>query len=57
VVFKKDKLCSSCQAEKQVRNTHPKKSIMSTSKIFELLHMICLGQQNTLALVETNMAL
>jgi hypothetical protein len=39
VVFEKDKLCSSCQANKQVRNTHPKKSIMSTSKAFELLHM------------------
>jgi hypothetical protein len=38
-VFEKDKLCSSCQAGKQVRNTHPKKSIMSTSKAFELLHM------------------
>ena len=25
VVFEKDKLCSSCQAGKQVGNTHPKK--------------------------------
>ena len=24
VVFEKDKLCSSCQARKQVGNTHPK---------------------------------
>ena len=32
VVFEKDKLCSSCQAGKQVGNTNPKKSIMSTSK-------------------------
>ena len=39
VVFEKDKLCSSCQADKQVGNTHPKKIIMSTSKAFELLHM------------------
>jgi transposase InsO family protein len=39
VVFDKDKLCSSCQVGKQVENTHPKKSIMSTSKTFELLHM------------------
>jgi hypothetical protein len=39
VTFKKDKLCSACQAEKQVGNTHPKKSMMSTSKAFELLHM------------------
>jgi hypothetical protein len=39
VVFEKDKLCSSYQAGKQVGNTHPKKSVMSTSKTFELLHM------------------
>jgi hypothetical protein len=39
VVFEKDKLCSSCQAGKQLGNTHPKKSMMSTSKTFELLHM------------------
>ena len=38
IVFEKDKLCSSCQASKQVGNTHPK-IIMSTSKAFELLHM------------------
>jgi hypothetical protein len=57
VVFENDKLCSSCQAGKQVGNTHPKKSMMSTSKAFELLHMDFLGQHNTLALVETNMAL
>ena len=43
VVFEKDKLCSSCQADKQVGNTHPKKSIMSTSKAFELLHMDLFG--------------
>jgi hypothetical protein len=43
VVFEKDKLCSSCQASKQVRNTHPNKSMMSTSKAFELLHMDLFG--------------
>jgi hypothetical protein len=42
VVFE-DKLCSSCQAGKQVGNTHPKKSIMSTSKTFELFHMNLFG--------------
>jgi hypothetical protein len=41
VVLEKDKLCSSCQAGKQV--THPKKSMMSTSKTFELLHMDLFG--------------
>ena len=39
VTFEKDKLCSACQARKQVGNTHPKKNIMSTCKAFELLHM------------------
>jgi hypothetical protein len=39
VTFEKDKLYSACQAGKQVSNTRPKKSIMSTSKAFELLHM------------------
>ena len=43
VVFEKDKLCSSCQAGKQVGNTHPKKSMMSTIKAFELLHMDLFG--------------
>ena len=43
VVFEKDKPCSSCQAGKQVGNTHPKKNMMSTSKAFELLHMDLFG--------------
>jgi hypothetical protein len=43
VTFEKDELCSACQAEKQVGNTHPKKSMMSTSKAFELLHMDLFG--------------
>jgi transposase InsO family protein len=41
--FEKDKLCSACQAGKQVGNTYPKKSTMSTSKAFELLHMDLFG--------------
>jgi transposase InsO family protein len=43
VTFEKDKLCSACQARKQVGNTHPKKSTMSTSKAFKLLHMDLFG--------------
>jgi transposase InsO family protein len=43
VTFEKDKLCSACQAGKQVDNTHPKKSTMSTSKAFEILHMDLFG--------------
>jgi hypothetical protein len=34
---------SSCQVGKQVGNTHPKKSMMSTSKTFELLHVDLFG--------------
>ena len=43
VTFEKDKLCSACQAGMQVGNTHPKKSMMSTSKAFELMHMDLFG--------------
>ena len=43
ITFEKDKLCSACQARKQVGNTHPKKSMMSTSKAFELMHMNLFG--------------
>ena len=43
VTFEKDKLCSACQSRKQVGNTHPKKSMMSTSKAFELMHMDLFG--------------
>jgi transposase InsO family protein len=43
VTFEKDKLCSTCQAGKQVGNTHPKKSMIRTSKAFELLHMDLFG--------------
>jgi hypothetical protein len=42
VTFEKNKLCSACQAGKQVGNTHLKKSMMSTSKAF-LLHMDLFG--------------
>jgi len=43
VHFEKDRLCSSCQAWKQVANTHPSKGMMSTSKPLELLHMDLFG--------------
>jgi hypothetical protein len=43
VQFEKDRLCSSCQYDKQVGNTHPKKGMMSTSNAFELLHMDLFG--------------
>ena len=43
VTFEKDKLCNACQARKQVGNTHPKKSVMSTCKAFGLLHLDLFG--------------
>jgi transposase InsO family protein len=43
VTFEKDKLYIACQARKQVGNTHSKKSMMSTSKPLELLHMNLFG--------------
>jgi hypothetical protein len=55
VTFEKDKLCSACQAGKQVGSTHPKKSMMSTFKAFKLLHMDLFGPTTCTSLVETNM--
>ena len=43
VKFEKDKLCSVCQAGKQVANTHPTKAFMSTTRVLELLHMDLFG--------------
>jgi hypothetical protein len=43
IIFEKNKLCSICQAGKQVGNTHPTKSVMSTSRPLELLHMDLFG--------------
>ena len=41
--FEKDKLCSACQADKQVANTHLTKAFMSTTRVLELLHMDLFG--------------
>jgi len=43
VTFEKDKLCSACQAGKQVANTHPTKAYLSTSRVLELLYMDLFG--------------
>ena len=43
VKFEKDKLCSACQAGKQVANSHPTKSVMSTERPLELLHIDVFG--------------
>jgi hypothetical protein len=39
VHFEKDMVCSTCQAGKQVGVHHPHKSIMTTDRPLELLHM------------------
>ena len=43
VKFKKDHLCGACEAGKMTRAKHPSKTIMTTSKPFELLHMDLFG--------------
>ena len=43
VTFEKNKLCSACQAGKQVENSHPSKSTISTSRPLELLYMDLFG--------------
>jgi transposase InsO family protein len=43
VTFDKNKFCSACQAGKQVVIHHPLKTMISTSKPLELLHMNLFG--------------
>jgi hypothetical protein len=43
VSFEKDRICSACQARKQVGVPHPPKSIVTTVKLLELLHMDLFG--------------
>jgi hypothetical protein len=43
VHFEKDRICSACQAEKQVGVHHPHKNIMTTDRPLELLHMDIFG--------------
>ncbi|WVZ97680.1 hypothetical protein U9M48_043194 [Paspalum notatum var. saurae] len=46
VTFEKDKLCSACQAGKQVVSHHPMKTCVSTSKPLQLLHMDLFGDKS-----------
>jgi hypothetical protein len=39
VHFEKDRVCSACQAGKQVDTHHPHKNIMTTDRPLKLLHM------------------
>ena len=43
VIFDKDRLCSGCQARKQVGGSHLVKNIMTTRRPLELLHMDLFG--------------
>jgi transposase InsO family protein len=43
VYFEKDRVCSACQAGKQVGAHHPHKNIMTTDRPPELLHMDLFG--------------
>jgi hypothetical protein len=43
IVFKKDRPCAACHAEKQVRVTHHAKNIMTTIGPFEMLYMDLFG--------------
>jgi hypothetical protein len=43
VYFEKDRICSACQAGKQVGVHHPHTNIMTTDRTLELLHMDLFG--------------
>ena len=43
VVFEKDRLCSACQAGKQVGAPHPAKNILTSTRPLKLLHMDLFG--------------
>ena len=43
VVFEEDRLCSACQAGKQVGAPHPAKNILTSTKSLKLLHMDLFG--------------
>jgi hypothetical protein len=43
VHFEKNRICSACQAGKQVGAPHPAKNVVSTKRPLELLHMDIFG--------------
>jgi hypothetical protein len=43
VYFEKDRICSACQAGKQVGSHHPHKNIITMDRPLELLHMDLFG--------------
>ena len=57
VHFEKDRICSACQAGKQVGVPHPPKSIMTTTQPLELIHMDLFRPVAYLSIRVTNMVL
>ena len=49
VKFLKDHLCGACEAGKMTKAKHPAKTIMTTTRPFELLHMDLFGPNHYLA--------
>ena len=43
IVFEEDRLCSACQAGKQVGAPHPAKNILTSTRPLKLLHMDLFG--------------
>ena len=43
VKFLKDHLCGACEAGKMTKAKHPAKTVMTTTRPFELLHMDLFG--------------
>src|SRR4051812_20151073 len=50
VKFLKDHLCGACEAGKMTKAKHPAKTIMTTTRPFELLHMDLFGSLQTIFL-------
>ncbi|KAK1696014.1 hypothetical protein QYE76_012711 [Lolium multiflorum] len=46
ISFEKDRVCSACVAGKQLKKKHPIKSIVTTSRPLELLHVDLFGQSH-----------
>ena len=57
VTFERDRVCSACVAGKQLGKRHPSKSIISTSRPLELLHLDLLDLQPMILLVEEDLVL
>jgi hypothetical protein len=43
IIFKKDRPCSACQAEKQIGTHHHVKNVMTTTRSLKMLHMDLFG--------------